>query len=406
MAKRILVYTNHFYPEHFKVNEVVDWLTDSGHQVHVITGLPNYPRGKIFEGYGFFKRSDEKLRNGLRIKRLPLVTRGKGGAFRLMLNYGSYFFSCLLYTLYIALFHEKYDLILVHHTSPMFITIPPIIYKKIKKSKTILWDLDMWPDTLEALGVLRSKRLINWIEILSSSIYKQYDHILIGSNGFYQKALQRTQKQNISYFPNWAELTLENNKLESLEGFSPPEDMLKIMYTGNIGVAQNFDLLIKAIKSIKKEKVYWIFIGDGRFKNTFIKEITQKKLLNNIEFIDYQKIELIPSYVFKSDLLFLSLRDTPIFSNTVPAKLQAYMALGKPVLGMINGEGAKLINKSNSGFTVPAGDSKGLEKKIKLIMKMSKKELDIKGNNGKVFYTKYFSSKARKKQILELINQV
>ncbi|MDX5478983.1 MAG: hypothetical protein LPJ98_11065, partial [Cyclobacteriaceae bacterium] len=141
MAKRILIYTNHFFPENFKVNEIAQLLSEEGNYVHVVTGIPNYPTGRIFEGYGFFKKNFEKQSSNLTISRLPLIPRGNGSRLRLILYYISYFISYLVYTFFLILFKKKYELVFVHHTSPVLISIPPILYKWSRGSKNILWDL-------------------------------------------------------------------------------------------------------------------------------------------------------------------------------------------------------------------------------------------------------------------------
>ena len=203
MAKRILIYTNHFDPEHFKINEAVSWLTQEGLQLHLITGWPNYPEGKIFKGYGPFKNSFERREN-LTIRRLPLFPRGNGSKLRLIINYLSYFFSTFFYTLFLILFKKKFDKVLVHHTSPFLIAIPAIFYKVIKRTETILWDLDLWPQSLEAVNIINSKIVLNWIEKGVKILYEKFDLILVGSKSFVKIALQRVTHDRVYYFPNWA----------------------------------------------------------------------------------------------------------------------------------------------------------------------------------------------------------
>ena len=178
MAKRILIYTNHYFPEQFKINDVVDWLKGDDFKIRVVTGMPNYPSGIIYSGYGIFSKKSNEIKDNLIINRLPLIPRGSGSKLFIVINYLSYFISTLAFTFYLIFFKKKYDVVLVHHTSPFFISIAPIIYKIFRSSKNILWDLDIWPQTLEGMNIIKNKTLINLLEHIVKKIYKFYDEIL------------------------------------------------------------------------------------------------------------------------------------------------------------------------------------------------------------------------------------
>ena len=161
MAKRILVYTNQFYPEQFKINEIVDWLSTKNNHIRVITGIPNYPKGNFYDGYGLFSNLNTNYKKNVIVNRMPLIPRGNGNFFLRSLNYITYFTSTFFFTLYLIIFKPKYDVIFVHHTSPILIAIHPIVYGLFYKTKRYLWDLDLWPDTLKAMGVIKSLLYIN-----------------------------------------------------------------------------------------------------------------------------------------------------------------------------------------------------------------------------------------------------
>ena len=206
MAKRILIYTNHFFPEQFKINEIVNWLDDGKNHIRVITGLPNYPSGKIYKGY----LKSYKNYNII-INRLLLIPRGNGSSIMMVLNYFSYFISTLIFTIYISIFKKRYDYIFVHHTSPILIAIHPKIYSIFHKTKKYLWDLDIWPETLTAMNIIKSKWSYLLIEKLVIWIYSTYDLILVGSKSF-EPLIKKRFKNKIMYFPNWAENQIENNE--------------------------------------------------------------------------------------------------------------------------------------------------------------------------------------------------
>ena len=395
MAKRILIYTNHFYPEQFKINEIVEWLSHKDVHIRVLTGLPNYPSGRIISGYSnIFKEN-------VIINRLFLIPRGKGSIFVLYVNYITYFISCFFFTIYIAIFKKKYDVIFVHHTSPIFIAIHPIIYSVFRKTKKILWDLDIWPESLKAVDIIKSNFFISVIESTVKMIYSKYDKILVSSDSI-TKVVKNRFSGDIIYFPNWAEKVIEENNVNINFKSNLNPNKFNIIYTGNIGKAQNFDYLVRTIQLLD-ENIHWTFVGDGRFKQDFKNIINKKHLTKKVDFIDQVTIDNIPSIINLADSLFLSLKSHHIFSKTVPAKLQTYMALGKPIIAVISGEGAKLIKDSNCGIVEENYDYEKLAKKINNFAKMDKKRLKVLGDNARKYYKRVFSSSIRKEEILNLL---
>ncbi|MFC4872842.1 glycosyltransferase family 4 protein [Negadavirga shengliensis] len=402
MARKVLIYTNHFYPENFKVNEVASWLAGEGREVLVITGIPNYPSGNFHEGYGLFKNNKAKY-GKVDVIRLPLVSRGSGSKIRLIVNYLTYFISTLIYTIFLSFFKKKFDTIIVHHTSPILIAIPPIIYRFFKRPNMILWDLDMWPDTLKAMGIIKSAKALDLVEIVVRWIYNKYDHILVGSKSFIIKANERTIPDKIQYFPNWAENAFQDqNILVPTHKYSFPSGF-NIMYAGNIGEAQDFTNVFRAILKLKEEDINWLFVGDGRSKKWFQTKIEDSGLDSKVFFYGSHDVKYMPYFFDKASALFFSLKDEKIFSMTVPAKLQAYMASGKPIVGMISGEGAEIINNAKCGYAVKNGDFKSLANTILNLSRLDKDHRDIMGQNAKSFYEANFSSTVRKNEILRLV---
>lgn len=397
MAKRVLIYTNHFHPEQFKINEIVGWLSSQENHIRVITGLPNYPSGNIIKGYS------DKIYKKILINRLPLIPRGNSSNFMLLVNYLSYFISCSIFTLYIAIFKKKYDVIFVHHTSPILISIHPILYSLFHKSKKILWDLDIWPESLKAVGVVKSKFFNKLIKSIVKWIYSKYDSILVSSKPMVN-LVQTRYNGKVIYFPNWADKVVEQNQVIKNYNFDVNTEKFNIIYTGNLGKSQNLKSLVSTIESVDNN-IHWIFVGGGRTKQEFLNELKSKDLINKTTFIDQVKIDKIPTIARSANALFLSLKKDEIFSKTVPAKLQTYMALGKPIIGVLNGEGARLIIESNCGLVVENYDYVELVEKINNFAHKSDFELNILGTNAKKFYNKNFNSKHRKQQILKIIHE-
>ena len=368
MEQKILIYTNHYDPEHFKINDIVNWISEKDVIISVITGNPNYPLGKLMEGFSSFG-SKKVPKKGLTIYRLPLITRGKAGYLRLSINYISYFISLIFFTFWCILFHKKYDTIFIHHTSPPLMFLPAMIYKKVKNAKLFIWDLDMWPHTLEAMGIIKSKILLEILEFIFRSFYKSFDKVLIASKSFETIAEKRISSSKIEYFPNWADKEFERLNLET----PPPnkKDKIIITYTGNVGESQGFEFLVQALKFSKNKNIQFNIVGSGRYKEVFRKLVSQNNLKSEIIFINpVASKDLIPFFK-KTHYLFISLKDSSIFTKTVPAKLQTYLAIGKPIISFISGESKDILTLNNCGLNVDAGDVDGLTKIFEKIDKVS-----------------------------------
>jgi glycosyltransferase involved in cell wall biosynthesis len=395
--ERILIFTNHFFPENFKVNDIAFALQKANYDVTVLTGIPNYPKGKIYKGYGIFRRSRE-LVNGVKVIRVPLISRGDGKGIRLIINYFSYWFFLMIWSFFIAI-SKRYDKILVHHTSPIFIGIPAVLFKKLQRIPLYFWNLDLWPESIIAASAFRNKTVLKSLNKLVKWIYRNCTRILISSEGFKASIVSKgIIPENIIYFPNWAEdIFTENKTLREVNiGANIPADALKIMFAGNIGEAQDMENVFKAIQLSQQQQIniYWIFIGDGRKRNWIESQVSIANLSNKVIFMGNHSIEMMPSFFEKADIMLVSLKDEPVFSTTVPAKLQAYMASHKPILAMLNGEGARIVEEAGCGFSSNSNDFAGLLSNAEKFIRMSVAERIAMGDNGYNYYEKMFSFNA------------
>jgi len=400
LEKRILIYTNHYYPENFKINDVVNWIDELNVHVRVITQIPNYPKGKFFKGYNFFKKNYQKSSNKI-INRLPVIPRMAGKKINLILNYISYFISCLIFTFYLLISKKKYDCIIVHHTSPPFIAFHSIIYGMFYKTKKIYWELDIWPETLSSLGIINSKIINGFIKKIMIFIYSYYDVILVSSSSFI-KTLKSRYNGKVEYFPNWADQVIEEDTYKFKINLTIPDNHRIIMYTGNIGYAQNFEFILNLCNKTINERIYWVLVGDGRFKNN-IKNALKDNPSLKIILIDQVEINKIRSYLEISDFTLLSLSSEGVFTNTVPAKLQTYMCSSKPIIGIIEGESRDIILNANCGIILDSSNLKESINKLIEIVKFDDEKIYSLGHNGKRFYDNHYSSKLRKEQILKFI---
>lgn len=390
---KILLVTQYFYPENFKGNDIAFEMQKKGHQVTVLTGIPNYPEGKFYKGYGFLKKRRENI-NGVKVIRTFLFPRGNSTTIPLMLNYFSWSFFASIYAFYLSVFN-KYDKIIVQQLSPVLMGIPAIVVKKIQKTPVFFWVLDLWPESLQSAGGIKNKKILGFFEWIVKFLYKNSDKILISSKGFKKSIVGKGDfEDKIIYFPNWAENSITDFKqVQNLEINLPPfPSGFNILFAGNIGVAQDLENAIKAMEIVVKtnSKINFLLLGDGRDRERLKKLVLEKKLEDNIYFYGKYPIETMSYFFNKADCLYVSLKDEPIFSLSLPAKVQAYMSVGKPILSMMNGEGYEIIKEANCGFAVHAEDYEDLASKILEIEKLSTSEREVLGNNGKHFYQENF----------------
>jgi glycosyltransferase involved in cell wall biosynthesis len=405
-GKRILIFTNHFYPENFRVNDVAFELAKNNFNVTVLTGIPDYPQGRFYKGYGLFKKRKEIV-HGVKVIRIPLIPRGKDSLFMLSLNYLSYAICLTIWSFFICLFH-KFDSILVHHTSPVFLGVPAVMIKKMQKIKLYFWNLDIWPESVTETTGLKLTLIVKLLNKLVSFIYRNSNKILISSRAFKPSVMNRgIDEKNIIYFPNWAEDVFIDSEVTAIDlsSYGVDESALKIMYAGNIGEAQDPENILKAIELVSKSgyPVNWLFVGEGRKFEWMKNSMERMNLKQQVYFLGQHPVEQMPSFFRAADVMFLSLKNQKIFTYTAPAKLQAYMASSKPVLAMISGEGADIIRNAECGLAGEAGDSQSLFQNTKKFAQMSSQDRETLGKNGHTFYKKYFSKEKAMQTITSLV---
>lgn len=386
---KIVLVTQYFFPENFKSNDIAFELVKRGHEVTVLTGLPNYPEGDFYSGYGFFKKRRETI-NGVKVIRASLIPRGKGSGIRLFLNYFSWAFFASVRAFFLA-FENKFDAVLVHEPSPITQGFPAIVIKKIQKIPLHFWVLDLWPESLTSAGGIKNETVLSFFTGMVKYIYNHSDKILISSKGFRDSILTKGNYENkLVYFPNWA----EDSILKGNSNYPIPElpHGFKILFAGNIGVAQDVNSIIKAALILKEElDIHFVFVGDGRSKQELEDFVINNYLSKTVHFMGRFPIDAMKTFFNKADVLLVSLKDELIFNVTVPAKLQAYLCTHKPILGILNGEGAELINEAQCGFSTNAGDSEGLAREIVKLYELSVEQRNILGQNGFKYFEENFT---------------
>lgn len=379
---RLLVVSQYFWPENFRINDLVGELVRRGHDVTVLTGLPNYPDGSIFAAF----RADPGAYSsyeGARVVRVPLLARGTGGL-RLLLNYLSYAASATVLGAW-RLRGERFDAVLVCQLSPVTVGLPGAFLRRLKQGPMVLWVLDLWPETLQAIGAVRSPRLLGIIGRLVGFIYRRSDLILAQSRSFIPAILARGgASRRVEYFPSWAESVFDDASVAPAAEVPAAPGSFSIMFAGNIGDAQDFPSILAAADLLRTNSaIRWLIVGDGRLADWVKGEIGRRGLADRVLMLGRFPVERMPSFYRHADALLVSLRDEPLFAMTIPGKLQSYLAVGKPVVAMLNGEGADVVRRSGAGLTCNAGDAAGLAAAVLQLSQASPERLADMGERGR-----------------------
>ena len=390
---RILVVSQYFWPENFRINDVVAGLIERGHEVTVLTGQPNYPAGRFFPGYGWFKRTRERYL-GAEIIRIPLLPRGAGGSVRLALNYLSFVLSaCLLGPLYCR---ARYDVIFVYGPSPITVALPALLLKALRKAPVMLWVLDLWPESLSATAAIKSQSILKAVERLVRFIYRHCDRILVQSQAFFQP-MERlgVAGSKIAYFPSSAEDVYgASNGAESATMLSNFPVGFRVMFAGNVGAAQDFETILRAAELLKwREDIHWLIVGDGRMLDWVKTEVESRALKSCFHLLGRHPLEEMPKFYQSADVMLVTLRRDPIFSLTIPGKIQSYMAAGKPILAALDGEGARIVQESDAGLACPAESAELLASAVLDLAARSRLDLDRMGRQGRSYYETHFERK-------------
>tara|TARA_B100000963_G_scaffold246503_1_gene215862 strand:+ start:2319 stop:3524 length:1206 start_codon:yes stop_codon:yes gene_type:complete len=399
---KILVVSQYFYPENFRINDLCIGLKEQGHKISVLTAKPNYPSGNFFEGYSFSNKSIDYY-NGIKIYRSPIIPRGNGSGIRLFINYISFVIFGAIRLLFL---NEKFDKVFVYAPSPITVGYIGAIAKFKFQADSYLWVHDLWPESVKDAGGIKNKFVLYLIDLMTRSIYSFYKTILVQSPYFEKYLIEQSVKESkIFYFPYYA---------ENFYDIKTPKDDIKIkfsngmniVFAGNIGVAQSFDTIIDAALILRNQisNFKFIIIGDGRDKKRVEKKIVELSLSNHFKFLGSYSPEQMPDFFACADALLVSLKNTKIFSMTIPSKLQSYLACGKPIIGSLSGIGADIINESKSGFTAEAENPKDLANCILNLYKMDDKEKKDLGINGRAYYERKFERNLLLKKLNKILN--
>ena len=389
---KILFFSQYFWPENFRINELVDYFKKK-FQSTVLTSSPSYPTKKMYKN---FKKKYDLNYKYLEIIRFPVYPRNLTNT-SIKLNYLSFIIVSFFYSFFL-LIKKKFDVIFIFCPSPIFSSIPIILLNKIFKKKIVIWILDLWPETVIDLKIVKNKFLIYVLKKISLYIYNNADLILAQSKSI-NLAIRKITKTKCIYFPSWPEEKIGKSKKKTNK--IKKNKHTKIIFAGNIGESQSFITLVNAAKLLKKEKLQWIVIGEGRWKKKLKELIFKNNLEKNILLYKNIPINKIRLYLNHADALYLSLKNNKTFSKTIPGKLQTYMSLKKPIIASISGETSSIITTSKSGLVSKAEDHRALANNVMKFLTFSKSQKSKFGKNSFEYVKRNFS----KKSILKNLNQ-
>lgn len=389
---RILVVTQYFWPENMRINDLVSDFTERGHSVTVLTGLPNYPEGKVFEEYKATpKRFGEYF--DAKVVRVPMLARGKR-SISLILNYLSFFTSASVVGAY-KLRGEKFDAVFVYAVSPIMAAIPALVLGRLKSAPVFVWVLDLWPETLRAVGVLKKTALLSLVGKMVSWIYNRTDYLLLQSHGFFENVKSYCTKeidaQRLVYFPSWAEDNFSSSDPQISTLLDRDDTVFTVVFAGNLGEAQDLPAVLDAASALRdKVAIRWVIVGDGRMSEWLSQQV-QSRGLDNVLLLGRHPLEKMPGLFANADALLVSLKTNDVFEKTIPGKVQAYLASGRPLLGMINGEAARVIGESGAGLTCASGDAGGLASITLSLANTDSMKLKAMGESGRQYYLRNYS---------------
>lgn len=395
--KKILIISEYFYPEEFKINELVRTWKQKGYHVDIVTTVPTYPLGEVFPEYTnrWFQK---ELYQGITVYRVKAVTGYKHSLFKKVLKYISFMILGSLVSFKIA---KKYDYVFGFDVGALTGMVPAILLKKFFNIPVTLWIQDIWPDSIYAYGFKKSKLLSLTLDMFVRFVYKHTDQFAISAQGFKQKIVPYLDSpKTILYAPNWAD-----HLYDSIETFAFSHDnKIHFTFAGNIGKVQNLENIIIAFSDLKEpfaSLAQLNIIGDGSHLS-HLKELVEKNNIQNVVFHGKKPRTEISKYLSASHFLIVSLKNDPIFSLTVPSKVQTYIAAQKPIIAVIHGEAADLVTKHELGYVAHPDDLQEITSVLMEALKADQTTIDTFTKNCELLTDTLFKEDTIINNLLEL----
>ena len=395
---RILVVEQIFYPVDFQVNDVCLQLANDGHEVTVLTGLPNYPAGVIPKEYRYGKKRTV-IWHGIKIIRCFEIPRKKGVAGMI----ANYFSFCISAALKALLMKEKFDVVLAYETSPVLMAYPGEVYAKKNKIPLLLYCCDIWPEVVKTMVSDEESIIFKVAKRISTSIYKRADLLAVQSKGFYDyfREVHNYDVDKLRYLPQYADSSYLDQDLSADEN-----GVIDFVFLGNIGIAQDIGSLINAVEKIKGISGFHVhLVGTGSYYETAVRLVKEKQLENLITFYGRQPYAKMPVFYKLADVCLATLQADSVISLTIPSKVQGYMAAGKPIIAALSGFARDVIEESGSGIAVAPGNTDELAEAMKKFILYPQKYKNC-GNSARTYYRKHFTKEKYMKSLYMYLDEV
>lgn len=395
--------SQYFWPESFRINEVVESLRAAGAEVAVLTGHPNYPDGKVFAGYRALRVGTQRHPDGYAIHRVPLAPRGRGTAMRLAANYLSFLASASLFGPWL-LRRQRFDVIFVYAISPILQAIPGMVLRRTTGAALVPWVQDLWPQSLEATGFVRQPRLLSLVASVVRWIYRHSDLLLVQSPGFVPLVQAMAGGTPVEVHPNPGEAGFDARPRGAPALVLEPG--FNVVFAGNLGTVQSLDTVLAAAALLKNEPdVRFVVIGSGSRGDWFQREVRQLGLAN-VQLPGRFPAEAMPGILSQASALLVTLARSPTLSRTVPSKVQAYLAAARPVIASIDGEGARVVREAGAGLACAAEDANELAQAVRRLRATPAAALRQMGESGRRYYERNFEPAMLARHLMQRFRQL
>lgn len=391
---KILVVCQYYKPEPFRISDICEALAAQGHAVTVVTGTPNYPEGEIYPGYEGTAHRDEII-NGVRVHRCPIHPRKRGALHRFW-NYYSFVFASKRY---LSRLEEDFDVVLVNQLSPVMMAEGALDWAKRHGKKTVLYCLDLWPESLSAGGIRPGSLIYRVFWYISRRIYRGADAIAVTSQGFedYFRTALKLPDAKLEYLPQYAE-----ELFDRLPEAPPHPGVFNAVFAGNIGEMQTVETIMEAAgKLTSRPDIHFHIVGDG-IRLDACRQLAEG--LSNVTFYGRRDVSEMPGFYALADVMLVTLKADPVLSLTLPGKVQSYFAAGKPVAGAINGETAAVVADADCGVCVAAEDANALAEAL-VSLASTPERLGEYGANARRYYEAHFQKDAFLRTLTDVLKE-
>lgn len=398
---RLLIVSQHHWPESFRINEVAAALVAQGAEVTVLTGQPNYPEGRVFAGYRAFAWGRERHAEGYDIVRVPLYPRGPGGARRLVLNYLSFVVSAGLLGPWL-LRARPFDAVFVYATSPILQALPALFIGWLKRAPVVTWVQDLWPASLQVTGYVSNERLLAAVAAVTRFIYRRNDRLLVQSPAFLPEVRAMAGGTPVAVHENPGDRDQAPAALPAALRMEPGR--FNLVFAGNLGTVQALDTVLDAAAQAGPGLCWWL-VGSGARSAWLAEQVQARGLQERVRLPGRFEASCMPALFAAADALLVSLNRAPALAQVVPSKMQSYLAAGRPILASLDGEGERVLREADAGLAVPAQNALQLAAAALRLAAMPLAERERLGANGRRYFETHYEPMESARQLLQQLRE-